>query len=160
MRQENTYLDIILSPSRSLNAKGFAGLMGVLCLASLIIGGFFLSIGAWPVFGFFGLDILLLYWAFRTSFRDGTVQEHIVLDRDNLSITRRGPKETSQSHSLQPAWVQIILQQRIGRVERLQLQSHGKKVTIGSFLPPQELPLVADMIEAALRRRIKAMAGS
>ena len=25
----------------------------------------FLLAGAWPVFGFFGLDVLLVYWAFR-----------------------------------------------------------------------------------------------
>ena len=38
---------------------------------SLIVGGYFWALGAWPVFGFFGLDIVLLYGAFRLNYRYG-----------------------------------------------------------------------------------------
>ena len=39
---------------------------------SFVAGVVFLLMGAWPVFGFFGLDVLLLYWAFRLNYRPRT----------------------------------------------------------------------------------------
>ena len=59
----------LLTPHRSLSPKGFALLMAVLFCVSLASGLFFLSLGAWPVVGFFGLDVLLLYGAFRLNYR-------------------------------------------------------------------------------------------
>ena len=157
MTQNHSYLDIILSPSRSLSTRGFHWLMVFLFIASLSIGGFFLSLGAGPVFGFFGLDIALLYWAFHSSFRSGTVQEHVMLNANDLSITRTAPHEKRQSHHFQPAWVKVELAKRGGYAEGLWLRAHKKRLAIGTFLPPQELPIIADMINAALARRANAM---
>jgi uncharacterized membrane protein len=32
-----------------------------------VFGGFFIAIGAWPVFGFLGLDVLIVYLAFGAA---------------------------------------------------------------------------------------------
>ncbi|MGD8327235.1 MAG: DUF2244 domain-containing protein [Sphingomonadales bacterium] len=157
MAEETKFLDIVLSPSRSLSPRGFAWLMGVLGLLSLCVGGFFLSIGAWPVFGFFGLDVLLLYLAFRVNFRDGEVREHVTLDSRDLAVTRTGPKEKSQSHHFQPAWVKVEVYKHPGQVAKLQLRTQGKSLIIGDFLPPNEITQVADIIDKALAQRAKAL---
>lgn len=157
MAEETKFLDIILSPSRSLSPKGFAWLMGAMGIVSLCVGGFFLSIGAWPVFGFFGLDVLLLYLAFRVNFRDGEIREHVTLDSKDLAVTRSGPKENSRNHHFQPAWVKVEVQERPGRTAQLQLRAHGKSLIIGDFLPPNEIIQVADMIDKALAQRAKAL---
>ena len=43
--------------------------MLALGLISLAVGIGFVAIGAWPVFGFFGLDVALVYLAFRLNYR-------------------------------------------------------------------------------------------
>src|ERR1700674_3092497 len=58
----------LLTPHRSLNRTGFLVLMGFLSVVSFAAGLAFLLMGAWPVFGFFGLDVLVIYWAFRINF--------------------------------------------------------------------------------------------
>ena len=58
-----------LTPHRSLSRAGFVLVMAVLGAISFAAGMVFLLIGAWPVFGFFGLDVLLVYCAFRANYR-------------------------------------------------------------------------------------------
>lgn len=136
---------------------GFTWLMLVIGLVSLGMGLFFLSIGAWPVFGFFGLDVALLYVAFRINFRDGEIREHVVLDAQDLSITRSGPKETPYTHHFQPAWVKVQVHKRPGQVAQLRLSAHGKSLVVGGFLPPGEINQVAGLIENALNKRAQAL---
>ena len=50
----------ILTPHRSLGRQGFVLLMATLATTWLVTGLFFLSKGAWPIFGFFGLDVLAI----------------------------------------------------------------------------------------------------
>ena len=59
----------VITPHRSLSSTGF--LIVMLCIGALSFasGVVFLILGAWPVFGFLGLDVLLVYWAFRANFR-------------------------------------------------------------------------------------------
>ena len=59
----------LLTPHRSLGPTGFLILMACLGGLSFVSGIIFVSIGAWPVFGFFGLDVLLVYLAFRANYR-------------------------------------------------------------------------------------------
>ena len=50
----------LLTPHRSLNRTGFLVLMAFVCVVSFAAGMVFLLMGAWPVFGFFGLDVLAI----------------------------------------------------------------------------------------------------
>lgn len=157
MAENKRFLDIILSPSRSLSQRGFTWLMLTIGLISIAIGIFFLSLGAWPVFGFFGLDVALLYIAFRINFKDGNVREHVILDSQDLSVIRSGPKEEKRTHHFQPAWVKVEVQKRPGQTAQLRLRAHGQSLIIGDFLPPHEIIEVAELIdEALIRRRAQA----
>src|SRR5258705_8068255 len=66
-----------LTPHRSLNRTGFLVLMAFLSTVSFAAGLAFLLMGAWPVLGFFGLDVLAIYWAFRVNFRRARATEEI-----------------------------------------------------------------------------------
>ena len=57
----------LLTPHRALSRTGFLVLMGFVGAVSFIAGVAFLLMGAWPVFGFFGLDVLAIWWAFRVN---------------------------------------------------------------------------------------------
>src|SRR6202165_3041205 len=82
----------LLTPHRSLNRTGFLVLMGFLSVVSFAAGLAFLLMGAWPVFGFFGLDVLVIYWAFRINFRHALASAEIRLTQSVLRLCRDCPR--------------------------------------------------------------------
>ncbi|HEX5079813.1 MAG TPA: DUF2244 domain-containing protein [Geminicoccaceae bacterium] len=144
-------LDVVLYPNCSLGPAGFAVLMAAIALISAAVGAGFIMIGAWPVTGFFGLDLLLLYLAFRWNYRRARRAEFVRLDGDGLTVRRLEPDGRSQSWRFEPYWVRVSLEQ-VGRHDRrLVLRSHGRQVVIGAFLTLAERVELADALEAALR---------
>ena len=80
--------DAVLSPHRSLSPRGFALLMAAICAFSFAAGlGFFLA-GAWPVVGFLGVDVALVYFAFRVNYRRARMYETLRLTHDGLVVER------------------------------------------------------------------------
>src|ERR1700743_1724291 len=77
-----------LTPNRSLNRTGFLVVMAFVSVVSFAAGLAVLLMGAWPVVGFFGLDVLAIYWAFRAGFRRAKASEEIRLTRSELHVRR------------------------------------------------------------------------
>src|SRR5689334_11131862 len=77
-----------LTPYRSLNRTGFVVLMVMLCAISFAAGLLFLIMGAWPVLGFFGLDALAIYWAFRVNYRSARAYEEVRITPSELRVRR------------------------------------------------------------------------
>ena len=92
----------VLLPHRSLGRKGFIVLMGVISVVSFLTGIAFYMKGAWPVLGFFGLDILLVYGAFRLNYRAARVYETVELSDSELKVTRVYPVRPRAMLELQP----------------------------------------------------------
>ena len=67
----------LLTPHRSLSRTGFVVLMAFLSAISFAAGLAFWMMGAWPVSGFFGLDVLAVYFAFKINFRNARATEEI-----------------------------------------------------------------------------------
>ncbi len=74
---EPTLFSAIVTPHRSLGTLGFVVVMVAVGLVSFAAGLAFLLMGAWPVFGFFGLDVLLVYLAFRANYRAAAAYEEV-----------------------------------------------------------------------------------
>jgi uncharacterized membrane protein len=144
-------LDVVLYPNRSLQPAGFAALMAAIVLVSGAIGAGFMMVGAWPVAGFLGLDVLLLYLAFRWNYRQARRAEFVRLDRDGLSVRRLEPDGRAQAWRFEPYWVRVALEPASRHDRRLVLRSHGRQVTIGAFLTQGERLELAQALEAALR---------
>src|SRR6202161_2336814 len=96
----------LLSPHRSLNLTGFLVLMGFLSAISFAAGVAFLLMGAWPVFGFFGLDVLAIYWAFKVNFRRAAAREEISVTASELRLRRVSHRGHVVEIVLNPVWVQ------------------------------------------------------
>ena len=128
----------VLTPHRSLGPKGFMVLMAAVCAVSFGTGLFFYLLGAWPVIGFMGLDVALIYVAFKLNFRALRLYETIDLTHDALTVTRVAPSGKSQSWSFNPYWVRLNLQPRRGQPSELSIGSHGKRLVIASFLTDEE----------------------
>src|SRR5579872_4032025 len=85
---EPTLFSAIITPHRSLSGFGFLVLMGAVGAVSFAAGTLFLILGAWPVFGFFGLDVLLVYWAFRLNYRAARAYEEVMVTPSELRVRK------------------------------------------------------------------------
>lgn len=140
-----------LTPHRSLGRTGFMVLMGVLAFAWLGTGAFFLSLGAWPVFGFFGLDVVLIYVAFRLNYRAGRAREEVSISRIALDIVKIAPSGKVQSYHFNPFWTRFRVSRHdeIG-ITGMAVESEGRQVPIGSFLNPDDRESFATAFSHAL----------
>ncbi|MEO0410907.1 MAG: DUF2244 domain-containing protein [Pseudomonadota bacterium] len=153
------FLDVSLRPNRSLTPAGFAWLMGVLGVISAVAGLWFVLQGAWPITGFFGLDLAALYWAFKVSYKRGELTERICIDDQTMTVHRFMPGDDGQRWSFHPAWVRVEISQPDEHSAQLELREQGKSLEIGAFLAPPERSEVASVIRDGLDRRRQALLG-
>ena len=141
----------LLTPHRSLNRTGFMLVMAFLTVISFAAGVAFWMMGAWPVFGFFGLDVLAIYIAFKINFRRARASEEISVTPSELRVRRISHRGHVVEWVLNPLWVQLdqIAHDEFG-IERLYLVSRGRRVSIGSFLGPDEKASFASALRAGL----------
>jgi uncharacterized membrane protein len=145
------FFERVLLPRRSLPPRGFRLLMVILVLISLAVGIGFVSIGAWPVVGFFGLDVALVYVAFRLNYRSARRSETLRLAGDAFSVERVSVHGSRRMWRFQPFWVRVILEERPDESNRLFVASHGHSLAIGDFLPPSARRELAATIREALQ---------
>lgn len=144
--------DAILRPHRSLSAFGFLILMLVICTVSFIAGIVFLVQGAWPVMGFFGLEVALVYGAFKLNYRAGRLIETVQLGCDELLVRRIDAKGRVFSWTFPPNWLRVRMDDPPEHESQLVLSTHGRSVVIGAFLTPEERLEVAKALRGALSR--------
>jgi uncharacterized membrane protein len=153
---ERIYFDAVLRPNRSLGARGFVLLMAALAALSFAGGVAFVSVGAWPVFGFLGLDIALIYVAFRASYRSGRLAETVRLTDAALEVRRIDAYGRAAAWRVPPTWLRVEIDNAGEHDCRLTLRSHGESVILGAFLAPQERSELATALRAALARQRSA----
>src|ERR1700742_228915 len=148
---EPTLFSAIITPHRSLSGTGFVILMAALGAVSFAAGMVFLVLGAWPVFGFFGLDVLLVYWAFRLNYRSARAYEEVMVTPSELRVRKVSHRGKVAEWSLNPLWVRIDRDshEEFG-IERLFLVSRGRRLQIAGFLSPPEKESFAAALGAAI----------
>jgi uncharacterized membrane protein len=126
-------------------------LMLVLGGISLATGIVFLLAGAWPVFGFCGLDVLLVYLAFKVSYRSARAYEQVTVTPSELTVRKVSHHGRISEWTLNPLWVRLdrVVHAEFG-IERLFLVSHGRRLAIAGFLGPDEKASFALALSAAL----------
>ena len=145
------FFERVLFPHRSLPSRNFHLLMGLLGLVSVAAGVGFVAVGAWPVIGFFGLDVLLVYWAFRANFRAARAYEEVTVTASELTVRKVSHRGGVREWTLNPLWVRLerIVHEEFG-IERLSLVSRGQRLTIAGFLGPAEKASFAHALSDAL----------
>lgn len=124
-----------------------------LSLICLVAGTLFLAIGAWPVFGFFGLDVLLIFIAFKLNYRSARAYEEVVLSEDRLRIKKVSAKGATQEFSFNPFWVRLAIDREEDEgVTALTLTSHGQSLGIGGFLNPGDRETFGAALRDALQK--------
>lgn len=148
---EPTLFSAILTPHRSLGGRGFRAVLLAVAGISIGAGALFLAMGAWPVSGFFGLDAVLVSWAFQASCRTARAFEEVMVTASELKVRQVSHHGQVAEWTLNPLWVKLDceLDEEYG-LRRLSLVSHGRLLPIATFLPPQEKESFAAALAAAL----------
>jgi uncharacterized membrane protein len=141
----------VLTPPRSLGQSGFVLLMTVVCAWSFGAGLWFYLLGAWPVTGFLGLDVLLLYCAFQANYRAAAAYEQVTVTASELTVRKVSQRGQTAEWKLNPVWARLDRQVHAEfGIERLFLVSHGRRLPIATFLGPREKEEFATALGAAL----------
>ena len=142
--------DAILHPHRSLSRRGFQIFMAALGLLSLFVGLLFVANGAWPILGFYGLEVLIIYIALKANYRQGLVYEKVRLSETTLLVERGNLRGHREVFNFQPFWARVHVIDPTDHASRVVISSHGRGVTVGTFLSPEERLDFAKALTAAL----------
>ena len=141
-----------LTPNSSLGFRKLQVLIGALCIVFCFGAGIFFTLGAWPVSGFFGLELAILLLALRTCHRDTLLRETVSLHSNRLTVERVAADGRTTTWHFQPYWLQINLHQTTRDNVQLVLSSGTQSLQLGSFLSPAEQGSLAEALETALGR--------
>jgi uncharacterized membrane protein len=140
-----------LTPYRSLSPKGLRNVVLLVAFLAAIPGIVFYSIGAWPIVGFMGLDVLAVYVALTWSTQDGRRFEEVTLWPDALEIRSVSPQGKDSRETFNPFFVRLIVDRDFeDRITSLWLKSRGKVLEIGAFLNPDDKASFAKVFAHAL----------
>ena len=148
---EPTLFSAIITPHRSLSGRGFLAVMALVGGFSFIGGMFFFMLGAWPVVGFLGLDVVLVYWAFRANYRAAAAFEEVTITPSVLRLRRVSHRGKVTEWTLNPLWTKLDREKHedFGLL-KLFLVSGGRKFAVANFLSPKERESFAAALSAAL----------
>ena len=144
--------DAVLYPNRSLPNAGFVAVMAVVIGANILFGAYFYAIGAWPVIGFCGLDVFLVWLAFKLSYRQGRLRERVRVDEDEMWVSRILPSGHETRWRLQPAWTRVSIDRPVAHESQVRITSKGETLILGTFLSPEERGRFAEALNGALGR--------
>lgn len=140
-----------LRPYRSLSRNGFIILMLLFGGTCFCMGFFYVVAGAWPVFGFLGIDVLILYIAFKANYRSARAFEEIIVRRDALIVRRISPRGQIREMTFNPFWAKLhVKRDEEDIVTHISIASKGEYTDIGAFLNPDDKTTFAKAFGAAL----------
>ena len=143
-----------LRPHRSLSRQGFIILMAVLIGLNFAAGTAFYLLGAWPVAPFMGLDVALVWWAFRKNYSDALKEERIEVTEHELVLKRFDHDRQREELHFNRSWVKVELEEDKERelIGSLFLRFKGQRTEIGRFLAAAERKKFARMLQSALAK--------
>ncbi|MGB3271908.1 MAG: DUF2244 domain-containing protein [Xanthobacteraceae bacterium] len=142
----------LITPNRSLGRTGFVVLMAAISIVSFGAGMIFLLMGAWPVLLFFGLDVAMIWWAFRVNYRTARAFEEIVVTSTSVRVRRMTHRGHRSEWTLNPLWVRLDRREVADYgVDRLYLVSRGQRLAVAGFLGAGEKAEFADALALALQ---------
>jgi uncharacterized membrane protein len=140
-------MDAVLRPNRSLSSRVFVILIVAFCALNAAMAAAFLAIGAWPVIGFLGLDVALLFLAFQINYREGRAFEQVQVSPDRVQVTHTDAKGASRRWQVHPAWARIETTEEVVLVH-----AGGSRLPMARFLSPPERADFSAALQAAIDR--------
>ena len=140
-----------IHPHRSMTRRQARLLLCLVGLTSFVATLPFVILGAWPVAGFMGLDVLVLSLAFRASFRAARAYEDVSVTVLDLTLAKVDPRGARAEWHFNPSWVRLEQHKHetFGMM-RLDLVSRGSQIEVARFLGPGEKEVFAGQLSHAL----------
>ena len=141
-----------VTPYRSLSPRGLRLVIGLVSVVSACTTTVFWWLGAWPIAGFNGGEILIALVLLRAHARSNRQRELLLLSGQSLRILRTDSAGRASEHSLPPGWLNVILEERPGRVPGLYLTARGQQVEVAAALGEPEKRDLAQALSDAVYR--------
>lgn len=119
-------------PNRSLGAAGRRWFLGSIAFATLAVAGFAAALGAWPVMPFAGLEVALVFLAFRAVARHDADFERLEVCEHEVRVESRNAWQTTRFVANRP-WARLVVRDR-GRCCTLAIAYAGRVVPLGRLL--------------------------
>ena len=121
---------LVARRNNSLGPGGRLGVFAFMFVVSVGIAAAFAVMGAWPILPFAGLEMLVLYLAFRYVDRHAADYERIAIDGDRVEV-ESFEAGRCRRHEFNRRWARLVV---TGEGERVALRSHGRELEIGRFV--------------------------
>ena len=108
---------------------------------------FSLVLGAWPIMPFAGLEMTVLYFAFRYMDRHAADYERITIRGGSVAVEVREGTHVNRLE-LSRYWAKIVCD---GDCTRLALRSHGREIEVGRHLCEEQRLSMAQELTRELR---------
>ncbi|PCH46905.1 MAG: hypothetical protein COC23_03015 [Hyphomicrobiales bacterium] len=142
-----------LTPYRSLSPRGFRILMGLIAFVCLSIGTVFFALGLWPVLGFMGLDVALIYFAFKLNYRSARAYEEVEISRQHILVRKVSPAGKAHEHIFQQFGTrfEVDRHEEIG-ITKMWLKNRKRELSFGYFLNPLDRESFSSEFALAMAR--------
>ncbi len=142
-----------LTPHRSLSPRGKQVVIGLVAALAVVPGAIFYLLGAWPVVGFMGLDVLAIWIALTVSMRGAKAYEVVTLWPGTLELKKVDAKGAEEVQTFAPFNVRFVIDRDFNeRVTGLWLKERDKKTPIGDFLSAEEKISFSKAFGTALKK--------
>ena len=152
MTSDATLFEAVIVPHRSLSPRGLRILTCVLCGLMSLSASVLWLLGAWPVIGFSGGEVLLAILLLRSNALGSRASEVLLLSDAGFRIIRTDAKGRRTECLLSPAWLRVMLEEPPGRVPTLLLAAHGVREEIAASLGETEKRDLARALSDAFHR--------
>jgi uncharacterized membrane protein len=140
------YMDAVITANRSLSPGGFRVLFTAVVLVNVAFAVFLLALGAWPAPIFLGIDVLLVWLAFKASFRAARRAERVRVSAESVEVLHAG-RTVWRSPT---AFTRVAVEERGEHDRRVRLLLSGRAFTVARALSPYERRQFAIALQDAI----------
>jgi uncharacterized membrane protein len=150
---EPVLFQAVCTAHQSLDDKGMRAVAALVLVGSAAVATMFLIMGAWPILGFTGLEVVLVLGLLAHHRRGARrAVEILALIDDRLVVRRTDRRGRREEVSLDPYWARVSLEERLGTVSRLVVFERRRGIEVGGLLGDAQRRELAAMLGDALRR--------
>ena len=145
-------LEAFLSPSVAIKLSTVRWILSLFGCVCILVGLTFAIIGARPVLGFMGIEVILLFAVYRFCVRNSRMAEQIILSGHSLLFRRIDRYGNMSITNLEPLWLRVEIGTAKGVFRHIILASKGRTYNVGVFLTPKEKVVLLNALQRALKK--------
>ena len=148
---DDIVFEALLSPSVTTRLSVVRWILVLFGGTCALVGIIFTALGAQPVLGFMGIEIVLLYVVYRYCVRSSRMMEQLILSGRNAMFHRIDRNGNISITSFETHWLHVDIRQTDDKSSRLILVSKGRVQEVGVFLAPTEKIKLFDTLKKVLK---------